>query len=154
MAKGTVQKASSRKEPAQEIEPATQAELKTLNTEWEAGKLSGISGHLLEFIDRHRAEILTLSKNSYAPEDLLEATRQVVRQRGFIHLPTDMADQIREISNEIWYHGERGDFNRAKIQEEWTVKHAQTWRKWRVKEILYVVDRRASDVVASLLAKR
>jgi hypothetical protein len=154
MPKGTVQKGTSRREISHEIEPATQSELKTLGAEWEAGKLTGVSGHLLEFIDRHRVEILALAKNSYSPEELLAATRQVVRERGFIHLPTDMADQIREISNEIWYHGERGDFNRAKIQEEWTVKHAVTWRKWRVKEILYVVDRRASDVVASLLAKR
>lgn len=132
----------------------TQEELKALNAEWESGKLAGISAHLLEFVERHRDEILNLAHFSYAPEELLEAVRQVVRQRGFIHLPLDMADQIREISNEIWYHGERGDFNRAKIQEEWTVKYAQTWRKWRVKQILYVVDRRASDVAAALLARR
>jgi hypothetical protein len=132
----------------------TQEELKTLNTEWAAGKLSGISTHLLEFVERHRAEILELAHQSYSPEELISAVRQWVRQRGFIHLPLDMADQIREISNEIWYHGERGDFNRAKIQEEWTVKHAQTWRKWRVKQILYVIDRRASDVAAALLASR
>ena len=139
---------------AQELGASTQEELKTLKAEWEAGKLSGISAHLLEFVERHRDEILVLARQSYAPEELLAAVRQVVRQRGFIHLPLDMADQIREISNEIWYHGERGDFNRAKIQEEWTVKHAQTWRKWRVKQILYVVDRRASDVVGALLATR
>jgi hypothetical protein len=138
----------------QEFEPTTQAELKTLNAEWAEGKLVGISTHILEFIDRHRAEILALARNSFSPEELMTAVRQVIRQRGFIHLPLDMADQIREISNEIWYHGERGDFNRAKIQEEWTVKHAQTWRRWRVKQILYVVDRRASDVVEALLAKR
>jgi len=132
----------------------TQEELKALNAEWESGKLAGISAHLLEFVERHRDEILNLAHFSYAPEELLEGVRQVVRQRGFIHLPLDMADQIREISNEIWYHGERGDFNRAKIQEEWTVKYAQTWRKWRVKQILYVVDRRASDVAAALLARR
>jgi hypothetical protein len=137
-----------------EVEFPTQQELKTLNAEWEAGKLAGISAHLLEFVERHRDEILSMANFSYAPEDLLAAVRQCVRQRGFIHLPLDMADQIREISNEIWYHGERGDFNRAKIQEEWTVKHAHTWRKWRVKQILYVIDRRASDVAASLLAAR
>jgi hypothetical protein len=137
-----------------EVEFPTQEELKTLNAEWEAGKLAGISAHLLEFVDRHRDEILAMANFSYSPEDLLAAVRQCVRLRGFIHLPLDMADQIREISNEIWYHGERGDFNRAKIQEEWTVKHALTWRKWRVKQILYVVDRRASDVAASLLASR
>jgi hypothetical protein len=142
------------KDVIQELEPPTQDELKTLKKEWDEGRLAGISTHLLEFVDRHRGDILNLAHNSYAPEELLTATRQVVRQRGFIHLPTDMADQIREISNEIWYHGERGDFNRAKIQEEWTVKHAQTWRKWRVKQILYVVERRASDVAAALLAAR
>jgi hypothetical protein len=138
----------------QDVEPATQEELKTLKLEWEAGKLAGISAHLLEFVERHRTDILTLANFSYAPDELLAAVHQCVRMRGFIHLPLDMADQIREISNEIWYHGERGDFNRAKIQEEWTVKHAQTWRKWRVKQILYVVDRRAGDVVAALLAGR
>jgi hypothetical protein len=137
-----------------EVEPTTQEEMKTLNAEWESGKLSGISAHLLEFIERHRQDILEQSAFSYAPEELLSAARHIVKLRGFIHLPSDMADQIREISNEIWYHGERGDFNRAKIQEEWTVKHAQTWRKWRVKQILYVIDRRASDVAAALLAGR
>jgi hypothetical protein len=137
-----------------EVETTTQEELKTLNTEWETGKLSGVSTHLLDFIQRHRQDILELARFSYAPAELLDAARQVVRARGFIHLPSDMADQIREISNEIWYHGERGDFNRAKIQEEWTVKYAHTWRKWRVKQILYVIDRRASEVVAALLAGR
>ena len=142
------------KDVALELEPPTQEELKTLKREWDEGRLDGISTHLLEFVDRHRAEILALAHNSYAPEELLAAVRQWVRMKGFIHLPLDMADQIREISNEIWYHGERGDFNRAKIQEEWTVKHAVTWRKWRVKQILYVIDRRAGDVAASLLASR
>jgi hypothetical protein len=142
------------KDVIHELEPPTQDELKTLKKEWDEGRLAGISTHLLEFVDRHRADILSLARNSYAPEELMAAVRQYVRQRGFIHLPLDMADQIREISNEIWYHGERGDFNRAKIQEEWTVKHAQTWRKWRVKQILYVVERRASDVAAALLASR
>jgi hypothetical protein len=136
------------------VDLPTQNELKSLRAEWDSGKLSGISAHLLEFVNRHRDEILSLANFSYSPEDLLAAVRQCVRQRGFIHLPLDMADQIREISNEIWYHGEHGDFNRAKIQEEWTVKHALTWRKWRVKQILYVVDRRASDVAASLLVSR
>lgn len=142
------------KDALQELEPPTQAELKTLKKEWDEGRLAGISTHLVEFLDRHRADILAIANHSYAPEELVAAVRQYVRQRGFIHLPLDMADQIREISNEIWYHGERGDFNRAKIQEEWTVKHAQTWRKWRVKQILYVVERRASDVAAALLASR
>jgi hypothetical protein len=142
------------KDAIQEMEPPTQEELKALKKEWDEGRLAGISTHLLEFVDRHRAELLALANHSYAPEELVAAVRQYVRQRGFIHLPLDMADQIREISNEIWYHGERGDFNRAKIQEEWTVKHAPTWRRWRIKQILYVVERRASDVAAALLASR
>lgn len=142
------------KDVARETEVPSQEELKTLNQEWESGKLQGISAHLLEFVERHRSEILDLARHSYSPDELVTAARECVRQRGFIHLPLDMADQIREISNEIWYHGERGDFNRAKIQEEWTVKHASTWRRWRVKQILYVIDRRASDVAAALLASR
>jgi hypothetical protein len=139
---------------AQDVDSPNQDELKALKAEWESGKLAGISEHLLEFVARHREEILEHAKHSFAPDVLVDAVRAIVRRRGFIHLPLDMADQIREISNEIWYHGERGDYNRAKIQEEWTVKHAQTWRRWRVKQILYVVDRRASDVAEALLAGR
>ena len=138
-----------------DIEPGLditdEIELKTLGQEWSTGKLKTLSAHLLEFIDRHRADILKIARNSKSPEKLVESTKKLVRRRGFINLPVDMADQIHEITNEIWYHGEKGVFDRRKIQETWTVEHAPTWRRWRIKQILYIIDQRASEVSAELL---
>ena len=57
-----------------------------------------------------------------------------------------MADQIKEINNEIWYRGEHGDYDRGKIQEEWAMRYASMWRNFRIKEILYVADQKASEI--------
>ena len=132
-------------------DPVTAAEARTLKEEWETGKLQALSGYLIDFIDRHREDILKLAPDSRSSGELVEATRKFVRHRGYIHLPLDMADQIHEINNEIWYHGQQGDFNRQKIKENWTVEHASNWRRWRVKQILHIIDRRSADVVAALL---
>jgi hypothetical protein len=133
------------------LDVTDEQELKTLSEEWETGKLQALSGYLLEFIDRHRDEILKLAGTSKSAGKRVEAFKKLVRQRGYIHLPLDMADQIHEINNEIWYQGEKGDFNRQKIKEIWTVKHASTWRRWRVKQILYIIDRRSDEVAAHLM---
>ena len=131
--------------------PLTAPEARTLKEEWETGKLQALSGYLIDFVDRHRDDILKLAHGSRSPGELVEATRKFVRQRGYIHLPLDMADQIHEINNEIWYHGQQGDFNRQKIKENWTVEHASNWRRWRVKQILHIIDHRAAYVTAALL---
>ncbi len=143
--------ASVKKDIEPGLDITTEQELKTLAEEWGSGKLQALSSYLLEFIDRHRDEILKLARTSKSPEKRVEAFKQLVRQRGYIHLPLDMADQIHEINNEIWYQGEKGDFNRQKIKEIWTVKYASTWRRWRVKQILYIIDRRFSEVAEHLM---
>jgi len=116
---------------------------------FDAGQLSNIKEHLLEFVQRHREDIVRLAQG---PDDkhLLDATKIMVSQRGSIHLPSEMADQIREINNEIWYRGEKGDFDRAKIKEEWAMKYAGSWRTWRVREIIYVCERMSGEILASL----
>lgn len=127
-------------------------ELKKLETLYDAGQLTSICDHVVDFVTRHRNEILKLTQG---PGDthLLDAIKILVRQRGSIHLPSEMADQIREINNEIWYRGEHGDFDKAKIKEEWAMKYAGAWRTWRVKEIVFVVDR-MSDKILTILRKQ
>ena len=134
---------------APELDIPSDSELNTLKELWNTGKLQTISDHLIEFIHRHSGEISDYMRNSPSPENWVEAVKHLVRVRGSIHLPSDMADQIREINNELWYRGEKGDLNRAKIQEEWAVLYASRWRSWRVKEIIYVIDRRIADVSAT-----
>jgi hypothetical protein len=124
-------------------------ELKILEELFDAGELGNIKEHVLDFVDRHRHEIFKTAQGA-GDEHLLEATRILVRNRGSIHLPSEMADQIKEINNEIWYRGEKGDFDRAKIKEEWAMKYAGAWRTWRVREIVYVCDRLAEQILTSL----
>lgn len=134
----------------QDDEFLTEEEMRELQELYDAGRLRSITDHLLEFVTRHKRDILSIAPRSASQDDLLAAAKIVIRQRGSIHLPSEMADQIKEINNEIWFRGERGDFDRAKIQEEWAVRFAGQWRSWRVKEILYVVDRMGPQILKLL----
>jgi hypothetical protein len=125
-------------------------ELRIIEGLYRSGQLNGISVHLLEFVARHRQEIRSMSRSHDSDGDLLEATKQLIQHRGSIHLPSEMADQIKEINNEIWYRGEHGDYNRSKIQEEWAMKYASMWRNFRIKEILYVADQKAVEITGIL----
>ena len=124
-------------------------ELKIIEGLYKAGQLNSICAHLLEFVSRHRDEIKAIaSRNHRADNTIVDATKQLIQHRGSIHLPSEMADQIKEINNEIWYRGEHGDYDRAKIQEEWAMRYASMWRNFRIKEILFVVEQKASDIDA------
>lgn len=126
-------------------------ELKIIEGLYKSGQLNSICAHLLEFVARHRVEILAIAAQAPASRDgVVEATKQLVQHRGSIHLPSEMADQIKEINNEIWYRGEHGDYNRSKIQEEWAMRYASMWRNFRVKEILYVCDQKAGEIASIL----
>lgn len=129
-------------------------ELKIIEGLYKSGQLNGICTHLLEFVSRHKKEILAITANTPISGDgVVEATKQLVQHRGSIHLPSEMADQIKEINNEIWYRGEHGDYNRSKIQEEWAMRYASMWRNFRVKEILFVCDQKADEIAAILKTK-
>jgi len=117
---------------------------------YKSGQLNGIASHLLEFVSRHKQEIQSIARKTRSDSDLIEATKQLIQHRGSIHLPSEMADQIKEINNEIWYRGEHGDYNRSKIQEEWAMKYASMWRNFRIKEILYVVEQKGPEIQAIL----
>ncbi|MEO7426641.1 MAG: hypothetical protein ABI036_15740 [Fibrobacteria bacterium] len=122
-------------------------EQKIIEGLYKAGQLNNICAHLLEFVSRHREEIKTIAaKNRRVGNTIVDATKQLIQHRGSIHLPSEMADQIKEINNEIWYRGEHGDYNRSKIQEEWAMRYASMWRNFRIKEILFVCDQKAPEI--------
>ena len=129
-------------------------EQKIIDGLYKSGQLNGICTHLLEFVARHKKEILAIAAQDLGSGDgMVEATKQLIQHRGSIHLPSEMADQIKEINNEIWYRGEHGDYNRSKIQEEWAMRYASMWRNFRVKEILFVCDQKADEIAAILKSK-
>lgn len=129
-------------------------ELKIIEGLYKSGQLNGICSHLLDFVSRHKEEIRAIAARDRGMGDgTVDATKQLIQHRGSIHLPSEMADQIKEINNEIWYRGEHGDYNRSKIQEEWAMRYASMWRNFRIKEILYVCDQKADEIAAILKAK-
>lgn len=113
---------------------------------YKSGQLNNICHHLLEFVSRHRDEIKAIANVTRGKNANIDATKQLIQHRGSIHLPSEMADQIKEINNEIWYRGEHGDYERAKIQEEWAMLYASMWRNFRVKEILYVAEQKTKEI--------
>lgn len=125
-------------------------EIRIIEGLYKSGQLNSICLHLLEFVTRHRQEIQSIARKTRADQNVIEATKQLIQHRGSIHLPSEMADQIKEINNEIWYRGEHGDYNRSKIQEEWAMRYASMWRNFRIKEIMYVVDQKAPEILAIL----
>lgn len=105
---------------------------------------------LVEFIERHRGEILALAgPTADAGAKLMTLKRQIVQQQS-VCSQSEMMDQARAIHDEIWYRGERGEYDRRHIAHEWASRHAEAWRRWRLKEYLFVVDRCADRMLAHL----
>jgi hypothetical protein len=141
-------------EPRAEMEPLTDEERSALELRWYEGRMLPFSEWLLAFVDRHREEILRMAAERTDPENLLAAVNELIIRRGSMHMAKEMEDQKKEIENELWYRGEKGPCDRAGVQLEWTSRHAAAWRRWRIREYLFVVDRCAGLVVARLLEPR
>ncbi len=127
------------------------AERHALELRWYKGEMLPYAEWVFAFVERNRAAILREGGAQTDPAALLAVTKQLIRESGSLHLASELRDQMREIHNEVWYRGERGEHDRNRIQEEWTRTHAAAWRQWRIKEYLFVVDHCGSRVVAQLL---
>ena len=127
-----------------------EAAIEALEASWANGTLRPHVERLLTFVERNREEILQSCVNVGDGLALLSATKHLIIRAGVVHPPSEMRDQVQEIQDEIWIRGERGDFDRQNIAHEWTSRHAANWRRWRLREYLFVADRCAPDVVARL----
>ena len=79
---------------------------------------------------------------------IVETIRTCVEESKSVSPAAEMADQINEINNEIWYRGEEGITDRARISEEWTRRYAAQWRNARLQELLFLVQAMADELVA------
>ncbi|MFN8666898.1 MAG: hypothetical protein U0164_06795 [Gemmatimonadaceae bacterium] len=132
------------------FEPANDEARQALDREWESGRLAPFGERLLAFVERHRDAIQREAGADADAHALLLAAKHQVTHAGAVHPRSEMRDQAREISDEIWIRGEHGDYDRAHIAEEWTSRHAADWRHWRLTEYLYVMDRLSDEIVARL----
>jgi hypothetical protein len=127
--------------------PAEQA---ALEQSWREGRLDVHAMRVLAFVDRQREEILIRAGEFPNSECLLNVIRTFIAEKESIDAYAEIRDQIRAIHDEIWIRGERGEYNRSHIAQEWTSKHAATWRRWQVMKYLFVVDRHTVEILARL----
>lgn len=136
--------------------PANEPELDALWQSWNRGDLSMHATLLLGFAARRREEILRLAAEGGGADPILAMKRLVVCE-GTVDHGREMRDQQREIHNDIWFHGQRGDLDRRRISREWVGKYGPGWRRWRIKEYLFVIDRiagRLTEILAETEALR
>ena len=64
----------------------------------------------------------------------------------------ELKAEIKEISKEIWYQGEKGNYDRDSIQEDWQMKYSSQWRNARVSEILFIIYKNREEILRILKA--
>jgi hypothetical protein len=133
-----------------DIHSLNEAELQALENYWRCGQLQSRSDAIVNFVECHRDEILELAGENRDSAALIAATQRLICAYRSLDLPAELQDQIHEINNEIWYRGQKGDYDRARIQREWAEQHAPNWRRWRIIEYLYVTYHLADVVVARI----
>lgn len=118
----------------------------SLETKYKTGGFDKIKIFLFDWIKSHRNEIL-MNANSHTDKiSLIKSARQMIEKTGSIHLPSEMADQIKEINKEVWYRIEEGSTNKSRIKEDWTQVHSLRWREARRIEILYTFDKEVKKI--------
>ena len=114
------------------------------------GRLLARHQRLLAFVREERAEILKLAAGQLDPAALSLATRQLIATLRTVHHQSEMHDQMREIHNEIWFCGERGDHDTRRITRDWVERHGSHWRDWRIKEYLFLAEHCAAELADAL----
>ncbi|MDQ8180731.1 hypothetical protein [Pelagicoccus sp. SDUM812005] len=117
---------------------------------WHSGRLQRHLDALERFYREKREEFKQLLDTTSDNDELVEIAQYLVVQSGIVDRLAETLDQIKEIESEIWIQGELGNHDRNKIAEEWTLRHARSWREWRIKEYLYAVEQMEDRLTACL----
>jgi hypothetical protein len=126
------------------------AELETLWQCWRQGKLASHASQLKDFAVQQRDAIRTQVGSLTVGTALLTALKLRVVELGTVHHPTEMRDQTGEIHKHLWYQGQKGEHDRHRVVQDWTTAHAGNWRRWRIEEYLFVIDRIAEELTRRL----
>jgi hypothetical protein len=136
-------------EPPSPFSPDAE-ELKKLQHRWDAGAYAEDLNHLIDFVRERKDLLMQAAGGSGSEADYLKAVRALLIQFGSVDARTEMLEQLQLIQDEIWYCGERGDYDRARIVEDWTRQHAAAWRRWRLIEYLFVLERGGYQILTGL----
>jgi hypothetical protein len=136
--------------PDNVIESLTAEEQQALEIRWYEGRMLPYVEWIHAFAEKHRAEVLRLAGPHPSPDQLVATVRQLIVQRGSMHMAAELKDQMREMEKELWYSGEKDERARSEIKQRWTTRHAAAWRSWRIKEYLFVAGLCREQLAAQL----
>ena len=125
--------------------------LDAVEKKYNEGKLAQIEIHLLQYITKHYKEVLDESQSigsSLDADGFYSGVESLIRKRGSVHLPSEMAEQIKEINKEIWYRAEEfeGDINQQTVSEDWTLRYSYMWREARKIELNFLVEKNQAKI--------
>lgn len=129
-----------------QYEPANSDERAALEAGWRNGDLRHHAERILEFLSRHHAEIALLAGHQVDALAVANAIQRLIVQAGGVDHRRELHDQVKQIHDEIWIRGERGDYAREDIVHDWTSRHAKNWRRWRLKEYYFVTNQIAGEL--------
>jgi hypothetical protein len=119
---------------------------KSLENKYNSGEFDKIKIYLFDWVENHRNEISANATSLTDKISLIESARRMIEKTGSIHLPSEMADQIKEINKEVWYRIEEGRTNKSRIKEDWTQEHSLRWREARRIELLFIFDKEIEKI--------
>lgn len=123
-----------------------------LKRKWAAGHLRHPHEKILEFAREQRGVILQLAGGVRDARALADATCRLIATLRTVHHASEMHDQMREIHNQIWYCGERGDHDINRIKLDWVADNGLNWRRWRIKEYLFLAESCADEIAERINA--
>lgn len=129
-----------------------------LEDEWQKGKLRDLELDLEHFVRLHADEIRAACRLP-EPDHIDSLVRIMIRRRGTVNPRRDILDQAKEISNEIWWEGERicgpvPQNRQEEIARNWAHQHAANWREWRLREILYTWEKNLPRFIKMIVDRR
>ena len=132
--------------------------LEAAEAKYHNGDLKQTEIYLLNFVERHLEDIYDLANENSPPsdEDILDAVKGEILARGSIQPAAELAEIIKEISDEIWYMGEKESHrqNPKDIADMWHAQYAIKWREARLFETFVVLEHCASSVLAKFSGVR
>lgn len=142
--------------PLDELQPRNAAERLALEQAWfdEKREMWRDGDALLRFVKRHREEILKVTSLNASDEELVRAAKLAIVGARSVNMSDELRAQMKEIENEIWFQGAVTAAEKLAVKLKWTRDHAANWRRWRVLEYLFVVDRCRGQILEILRPRK
>jgi len=130
-------------------------ELAEIVQEYASGGLSKLETAMGAYMPRRRADVLRFYEQmrTTAPDATLDAAVcAYILSSNTLTPREDMEDQREEIKREVWYQGEKGNYDHAAIMSEWITTYASGWRQHRMRTLLWLYQRRREQYLGMLHA--